>query len=137
MSNLTACLWCTRPFEPHRGGSRQIFCGARCRASFHREARRWCEQEIAEGRLSVESLRTAAYTLPSGAKALLSGQSDMGPPNSALIEPVASFRIEVSLYAIEMLVGSGWLDGDQQDDLFAIIAALKRLGRAPSALRIA
>jgi hypothetical protein len=137
VSDPAACFWCGDAFEPHRGGSRQTFCKAACRASFHREARRWCEREIAEGRLTVESLRTAAYTPPGGAKTLLSGQSDMGPPNSALIEPMASFRIEVSLYAIEMLVGSGWLDGDQQDDLFAIIAALKRLGRAPSALRIA
>jgi hypothetical protein len=138
MSNPTACLWCNRPFEPHRGGSRQTFCGAACRAAYHRATRQWCEREIAEGRLSVESLRkAAAYTLPSGAKALLSGASEMGQPNSALIEPMASFRIEVSLYAIEMLVGSGWLDGDQQDDLFAIIAALKRLGRTPSVLRLA
>jgi hypothetical protein len=137
VKNPAACLWCNRPFEPHRGGSRQAFCEAACRAAYHRATRQWCEREIAEGRLSVESLRVAADTLPRGAEASLSDQSDMGLPNRALIEPMARFRVEVSLHTLEMLVRSGWLRCDQQDDLFAIIDTLKRFGRAPSAFRFA
>jgi hypothetical protein len=137
MSDAPACFWCARPFEPHRGGSRQTFCRVACRAAYHKATRQWCEREIAEGRLSVESLRIAAYTLPGAAEASLSGQCHMGPPNSSHLEPVARFLVEVSYYTIEMLVGVRWLRADQQDNLFAIIDALKRLGRTPSVLRVA
>jgi hypothetical protein len=124
-------MWCDHPFEPRRGGSRQTFCRAACRAAYHKATRQWCKREIAEGRLSVERLRTAAYTPGGGAEASLSGQSDLGPPNSALLEPVARFLVEVSRYKIEMLVTFGWLPEDQQHDLAAITAALRLLGQAP------
>ena len=131
MTDGVTCLWCDGSFEPHRGGSRQTFCRSTCRAAYHKATRQWCEQEIAEGRLSIENLRAAAYTLPSGAKALLSGQSNMGPPNSALLSPMARFLVEVPLYTIEMLVNFGRLGEDQQDDLAAITAALRLLGQPP------
>jgi hypothetical protein len=139
MSDAPACFWCARPFEPHRGGSRQTFCRVACRAAYHKATRQWCERAIAEGRLSVEMLRNtppAAYTLP-GFEAAISPQSDIGSsPDSALSEPMARFVVEVSYYTIEMLVGVRWLRADQQDDLFAIINALKRFGRTPSVLRV-
>ena len=124
-------MWCDSSFEPHRGGSRQMFCGAACRASFHREARRWCERAIADGRLTVEALRDgAACTLPGGAEAPLP-QSDMEPPESTLLSPMAQFLVEVPLYTIEVLVGYGRLHQAQENDLAAITAALRLLGQPP------
>jgi hypothetical protein len=138
VSDPPACHWCGQAFTPRQGGSRQTFCQAACRAAYHKATRQWCEREIAEGRLSVESLRTAAYTLPGGAEASSSGPSHMEPPNSALLEPVVRFLVEVSLYRIEMLVRFGWLDEAQEDDLTAITDAMRRLGQAlPLVSRIA
>jgi hypothetical protein len=60
------CRWCHAAFAARGGGSPQIFCGAGCRASYHKAARQWCEREIAAGRLTVEAIRDgagAAYTL--------------------------------------------------------------------------
>jgi hypothetical protein len=138
VNDPAACLWCNRPFEPHRGGSPQTFCGAVCRAAFHRAARQWSEKEIAEGRLSVEALRNglqAAYT-PLGFDEPAPPPSNLGasdPPGEAPLR----LLVEVERGTIEAFVRFGWLREDQQDDLFAVIAALKRLGRAPSVFRVA
>jgi hypothetical protein len=139
VSDPAACLWCGGVFEPHRGGSPQTFCGAACRASFHREARRWCNRAIADGRLTVEALRdsvAAACTLPSGAEAPLS-QSDKEPPESTPLNPMAHFLVELPLYMIELLVKFGWLRSNQQDDLPAIMRALRNCGLAPRISRVA
>lgn len=53
------CPWCDDPFVPRGdGGKRQRFCTARCRKKFHSAARRWAENEIMAGRLTVADLRT-------------------------------------------------------------------------------
>jgi hypothetical protein len=67
MSNQLDCLWCSRSFEPRRGGSRQTYCRPACRAAYHKAARQFCERAITDGRLTVQDLRNAAtvpYTLP-------------------------------------------------------------------------
>ena len=35
------CLWCEKPFRSRRGGSRQRFCGSKCRMMFWSALRRW------------------------------------------------------------------------------------------------
>jgi hypothetical protein len=54
------CSWCGEAFKSRaRGGTAQRFCSARCRVSFHTAARRWAEQAIADGTLTVAELRRA------------------------------------------------------------------------------
>ncbi|HEY1430112.1 MAG TPA: hypothetical protein VGF39_00535 [Stellaceae bacterium] len=47
------------------------------------------------------------------------------------------FLIEVPRHTIEAFLEFGWLRGDERDDLPAIMAALRRLGKAPAVARIA
>jgi hypothetical protein len=47
------CLWCETEFEPRKGGSPQRFCQTKCRDGFHSAGRRWAEQAVISGRLSV------------------------------------------------------------------------------------
>jgi len=54
----SGCYWCGQLFSPRRtGGSPQIFCHANCRHEFHTRARKWIENEIAEGRMGAEELK--------------------------------------------------------------------------------
>jgi hypothetical protein len=65
-SATNSCLWCGRGFQPRRGGSPRVFCAPACRAAFHTAARRWAEQAVASGMLTIAELRTgdpAACTL--------------------------------------------------------------------------
>ncbi len=52
------CAWCGDTYEPGGRGSEQRFCGAACRAAFHRALRRWALGELAAGRVTVTQLRT-------------------------------------------------------------------------------
>jgi hypothetical protein len=52
-----SCDWCGRPFIPRRGATPQRFCTSRCRASYHKATRQWCEAEIAAGRLTIGAVR--------------------------------------------------------------------------------
>ena len=61
----------------------------------------------------------------------------VGSLEKVFLEPVARFVVDVPRYTVEGLVKLGFLRPDQRDDLFAVIAALKRLGRMPSVSRIA
>jgi len=73
MSETAArCVWCDKQLvsRPH-GGSKQAFCNARHRHSFHTAARRWAVLAVERGILTVDDLRngaTGAYTLAVGAK---------------------------------------------------------------------
>jgi hypothetical protein len=116
-----------------------MYCRAACRAAYHKAARQWCERAIADGRLTVEALRDGlpvAYTLPKGSEPP-SPESGVGFLDEAFIEPVMRFVVDVPRYTVEGLIKLEFIQPDQQDDLFAVIAALKRLGRAPSVSRIA
>jgi hypothetical protein len=65
---MAECRWCTRTFEPRRGGSAGRFCCARHRALFWAACRRWAERAVTLGLLSVADLKAdpAACTLISG-----------------------------------------------------------------------
>lgn len=54
---MGACLWCCAQFEPRVGGKPQRFCSPGCRGAFHTAARRWAEDAVARGALTVEELR--------------------------------------------------------------------------------
>jgi hypothetical protein len=57
---------CETEFEPRKGGSPQRFCHSKCRDAFHSAGRRWAEQAVVSGHLSVAELRngpTEACTL--------------------------------------------------------------------------
>lgn len=55
---MTTCLWCNRAFPPRAtGGSAQRFCSPGHRHEFHKAARRWAEEAVADGRLSARELR--------------------------------------------------------------------------------
>ena len=55
---LTACEWCGAVFEAVKRGDREKrFCSDSCRAGFHSAARRWVQNAIEEGRLTIDELR--------------------------------------------------------------------------------
>src|SRR5215831_8336200 len=65
-----ACLWCQKPFRPHPGGSLQRFCASKCKNAFWSATRRWAEQAIASGVLTVADIKNGAAAactlLPAG-----------------------------------------------------------------------
>src|SRR5206468_8299162 len=72
----TSCQWCERPFRARRGGgSKQRFCGAKCRTLFWTLLRRWGEQAIAAGTLTIADVKNGvvvrACTSPLGGEPLL------------------------------------------------------------------
>ena len=68
------CEWCERPFSTRQGGSPQRFCGASCRKVFWSALRRFGEQALANGVLTMTDIRTAvpaACTLRQGTEPAL------------------------------------------------------------------
>ena len=55
-----ACLWCGREFVPRDRGAPQRFCEAGCRDAYHTALRRWGDDAVRSGRLSVAELRGEA-----------------------------------------------------------------------------
>jgi hypothetical protein len=78
-----ACAWCERAFTPRTtGGHAQRFCGAPCRRAFDAAGRRFIAEAIADGSLTVESLRNGQ----TGTRALLPA-ADSLPQISAAEKP--------------------------------------------------
>lgn len=70
MKEVQNCRWCGLQFVAVTvGAHRKRFCSARCKNRFHSAARRWAEQALADGRLSLKDLRaqSASCTTPRGA----------------------------------------------------------------------
>ncbi len=66
------CLWCGSQFPPRKLGAHQKrFCSPQCRGRFHNAARKWAEDALARGELSVGDLkaRVASYTTEGSATA--------------------------------------------------------------------
>jgi hypothetical protein len=61
---------------------------------------------------------------------------DAGSPHHALRYPLARFVVEVPRSTIEAFVRFGFIRRDQQDDLAAVMGALRLLGEAPVVSRI-
>jgi hypothetical protein len=131
------CSWCGAAFVPRRGGSPQSFCTAAHRAYYHRAARRWCEREIAAGRLTVAAIRdgpAAAYTLP-GRQERLSGVPDQEPPDPAFLGALRGsrrvvLRVPIDPEGIAELLRLGWLDRRQINSPVAVADAVVSLADA-------
>jgi hypothetical protein len=95
-------------------------------------------EAITTGVLTVVALRNA----PAATRALpKSGYRPPLPPDIGSVEneipdPVTRFLVEVPRDTIEAFVRFRFISPNQQDDLLAIAAALKRVGCAPTVLRI-
>ena len=51
------CLWCGREFVPRGRGGSQRFCVPACRDAYHAALRRWGDDAVRSGRLSVAELQ--------------------------------------------------------------------------------
>ena len=128
-----SCPWCKAPFRPRRGGSPQRFCGSKCRTEFWIALRRWGERAISVGILTIADIKNgdpAACTLAQDSANVAGGY--VTPPI-----PLMRFLVEVECDTVTWLVRLGFIPPTKRDDLAAIIAALKRIGRAPEISRIA
>jgi len=136
----TSCMWCERPFrERLTGGRAQRFCQSSCRRTFHAAVRSWALDAVANGTLAVVDIRNgtrATRALRSWGEQLPS-PPDTGSQDDALLDLMTRFLVEVPRHTIEAFVKFRFVEPHQQDDLTAIMAALKRIGRTPSISRIA
>ena len=120
-------------FEPRRGGSPQRFCARKCRTAFWTALRIWGERALAAGVLTIVDIKDgdpAACTLPKTSANVANGY--VAPP-----VPLMRFLVEVECDTVTWLVRLGFIRSTERDDLAAIIAGLKRIGRAPEISRIA
>ena len=55
---MSRCLWCERPFQAKEvGAHRKKFCSSICKNRFHTAVRKWGQQALAAGRLSLDDLK--------------------------------------------------------------------------------
>ena len=87
-----------------------------------------------DGGRSQERPRRNARVAQTGGAAL--AVIVIGSLDNALPEPVTRFLVEVPSRTIEAFVRFGFIRSNQQDDLAAIMGALRRLGQAPDISRI-
>jgi hypothetical protein len=133
------CFWCGRAFTPRAtGGHPQTFCKPACRRAFHAEARTWVLAELAAGHIAISEVKngSAATRALCGSGDRASPLPDTGSPENALPDLMARFLVEVPRSTIEAFVRFGFIRPNQQDDLAAIMGALRLLGRAPAVSRI-
>ena len=54
------CVWCGTAFEPRTVGAyTKKFCTPQCRGRFHTAARKWAEQALVRGVISVADLKAS------------------------------------------------------------------------------
>jgi hypothetical protein len=134
------CLRCNRPFVPRTtGGRRQVFCSVGCRRAHDAAAR-------AAGRAAIEGERTAVPTVVSGLQPTraLQQQHEAPPPglsegagDPALADALSRFLIQVPRDTVELLIRYRRLRPNEEDDVLAILIALRRAGLAATVTRIA
>jgi UDP-N-acetylglucosamine:LPS N-acetylglucosamine transferase len=94
---------------------------------------------MARGALTIDDIRRG---LPA-TRALLQRQESpvhalgMGNVHEVMPGGMARFLVEIPVYTVEAFVRFGFIRSDQQDDVAAIMGALRRLGQAPAVSRIA
>jgi hypothetical protein len=138
LGNGATCDWCDAPLAGSGRGSRQRFCSSTCRTAFHTAARRRAESELAAGTITVADLRNAPTEACTLSRRTEPGQpvGGIGPEQGVPYEPLIRFLVEVPASTVDGLVQLGWLAPHQREDLLAILAATKRLGRQPDVWRI-
>jgi hypothetical protein len=137
-AHFDACLWCAREFERRRGGSPQRFCGPKCRTAFWTTLRRWGDQAIADGVLTIAELKNgtaAACTL------LQRGNPAWAVPNIernpvVFPDPPLRFLVEVNRSLVSGLAMLGLIRPDERGELAPILGGMKRLGWLPHITRI-
>jgi hypothetical protein len=120
------CSWCGQIFHPRRGGSPQRFCSVEHRSLFWSALRRWGERAIATGNLTIAEVQDGAATA-----CTLPEHGDTALPDAPM-----RFLVQVEHSTVDWLIRLGFMRPDQRDDVAAIIAALTRIGQAPSISRI-
>lgn len=86
MSDLSCAWGCGRQLRIRRGGSSARFCSPRCRSSFWSACRRWGEQAIAAGIISIDDLRSGtleACTLRGESSAHIAHADEQTPTKHA------------------------------------------------------
>jgi hypothetical protein len=121
------------------GARMQRFCRPSCRRSFHAVVRTRALAAIADGMLSIEEIRSGAPATGALRRSdrRTSPLPDAGSPYHALHCLLARFIVEVPRSTIEGFVRFGFTRLDQQNDLTAILGALRVLGEEPAVRRIA
>ena len=129
-----ACSWCGQVLRSRRGGSAGRFCCAAHRTSYWAACRKFGEQAVALGIVSVAELKAdpAACTLP-GALKLPSPVPEAGRASNTSPEPQAEFVIRIPRDLVRSLIFRYCeLQHSEEGDVIAILAALRRLGRRPT-----
>jgi hypothetical protein len=122
-----------------RGGSPQRFCGAACRTAFWTALRKCGERAVAAGILTIDDLKdegAAACTLL-GCRVPPLPLLNNGRDETALPDRPLKFVAEVERDTVAWLVRLRFIPADRRDDFLAILAALQRVGLAPSISRVA
>jgi hypothetical protein len=136
----TICQWCERPFRArHGGGSPQRFCGPKCRTKFWSSLRRWGEQAIAAGTLTIADVKNgvvAACTPPQDSESPVP-ISNTGAGDTAPGHALMRFAVDIERSKVDWLIEFRLIRRDQQEDLLAIMTGLKCLGLPPRIARAA
>jgi hypothetical protein len=140
-----ACLWCDTEFEPRKGGGApQRFCQPKCRDAFHSAGRRFAENAVLTGLLTVAVLRNGSLApcMLDTAQERSSGYPTIGYEETALSEAqrasARKLQLELSIAAdgILDLCTLGWLDPGKLRDPDAVSDAMAELGNAAISLRL-
>ncbi len=94
MNTLEYCLWCGAEFLAKKvGANPKRFCSERCKNCFHSAARRWAEQALADGRISLKDLKDSASSYTTGRRPLeTQGNHPRGTTSHDRIGAVAAPR---------------------------------------------
>jgi hypothetical protein len=59
MTTEIKCLWCERAFEQKIDGAhRKQYCSTGCKDQFHSAKRKWAQQELDHGRVTIAALKS-------------------------------------------------------------------------------
>jgi hypothetical protein len=141
-----ACLWCDTGFEPRKGGGApQRFCQPKCRDAFHSAGRRFAENAVLTGLLTVAVLRNGSLApcMLDTARERSSGYPTIGYEETAPSEAQrASARdtvleqLSINAEGIVDLCTLGWLHPNKLQDPGAIGDAVTELANAAISMRL-
>jgi hypothetical protein len=118
---------------------RNAFCGPKFRTLFWSALRRWGEQAVAAGVVTIADLRDgviAACTPPQDNEPLVP-LTGIGAGDTAPGDALLRFIVDIERSKVNWLRKFRLIRSDQQDDLLAIMTGLKCLGQPPNISRIA
>jgi len=112
----TVCLWCDRTFAPRTsGGKPQHFCRPACRRALDAAGRRWIAAALADGRLSIDALRSGSpgtRALPVAAISVAPSEqaadTAAAPSDERLFELFGQILAELSVEELSALPEPVW-----------------------------